>query len=179
MYSFPLTVDRPRIAMLVAIAQSQRNTNRRLAVSRRAAKRIRRTFCPRRRPGRSGGCRCPPRCAASARRRTAPSFTIVTEPAGPTTSHGDAPTTGKVCVRQIAIRIVLVGDREVEFAVFEHLGPDAAVDAAAQVLDELTVDERVDRRAGLGRVDRDFDRGVRCGCGGRLGGNASRRTQEA
>ena len=42
-----------------------------------------------------------------------------------------------------------------ELAVLEHLGPDAAVDAAAEVLDELAVDVLADGLAGFRGVDRD------------------------
>jgi hypothetical protein len=45
--------------------------------------------------------------------------------------------------------------RVVELAVLEHLRPDAAVDAASEVLDELTVDVLRHRRPRSCRIDRD------------------------
>jgi hypothetical protein len=59
---------------------------------------------------------------------------------------------GERRVLQAAIRAVIGGDREIELAVFEHLGPDAAVDAASQMLDELAVEERIDRLARASNV---------------------------
>src|SRR5262245_45935037 len=59
---------------------------------------------------------------------------------------------GKVRVFQAAVRIVFVRDRIVEFPIFKHLGPDPAVDAAAQMLDKLTINERVDWWAGFGGI---------------------------
>ncbi len=66
---------------------------------------------------------------------------------------------------EIAVRVVLIGDGKIEFAVFEHFGPDPAVNAAAQMLDELAVDEWTDRRAGFRGIDRDVH-GVAVGCRG-------------
>ncbi|HMP06193.1 MAG TPA: carbamoyltransferase N-terminal domain-containing protein [Lacipirellulaceae bacterium] len=65
---------------------------------------------------------------------------------------------GIIGVLQRAIGGVLGGDREVELAILEHLGPDAAVDAAAQMLDELAIHERVDVGLLVGRVDGDGHR---------------------
>ena len=39
-----------------------------------------------------------------------------------------------------------------ELTIFEHLGPDSAVDAPAEVFDELAVDVRIDRVPSLGGV---------------------------
>ncbi len=58
---------------------------------------------------------------------------------------------------------LLAGRRVEELPVLEHLGPDAAVDAAAQVLDELAVDVLRDRLAGAGRVDRSLGANLTCG----------------
>ncbi|HNW41313.1 MAG TPA: hypothetical protein PKN08_05365, partial [Opitutaceae bacterium] len=55
--------------------------------------------------------------------------------------------------RQLAVRLEFFGDREVEFTILQHFGPDAAVDAAAEVFDELSVDVRVDGRRGGGGVE--------------------------
>ena len=59
---------------------------------------------------------------------------------------------------------LLVADGREELAVFEHFGPNPAVDAAAQVLDELAVDVLRDRRSDVRRVD--FDGGPLLGPGG-------------
>src|SRR6476660_3986100 len=64
----------------------------------------------------------------------------------------------KTRIRKFPIRMILVGDRIVELAVFNHLSPDPAVDAAAQVLDELAVDEWINWRSRFFRVDRDVNR---------------------
>src|SRR6476660_1137133 len=61
---------------------------------------------------------------------------------------------------EVTVRLILIRNRIVECSVLEHLGPDAAVDAAAEVLDELAVDERVDPWAAFFRVDRDADRSL-------------------
>ena len=50
----------------------------------------------------------------------------------------------------------LCGNREVEFAVIDHFGPEAAVHGGADVLDELTVEVLGDRRCCLLRVDGDL-----------------------
>jgi len=55
---------------------------------------------------------------------------------------------------------LLVIHRVEELAVFEHLGPDPAVDAAAQVLDELAVDILRDRCPLLRGVDADGHLGL-------------------
>ena len=55
-------------------------------------------------------------------------------------------------------RRLLRSDRVEEFSVFEHFRPDAAVDAAAEVLDELAVNVLRQRLAGLAGVDRDARR---------------------
>ena len=70
------------------------------------------------------------------------------------------------------VRRVLRRDREIEFPVLQHLGPDAAVDATAEVLDELAVDVRIDRFTGLGGVDLNVDgAGAQAGQGQEQGGD--------
>ena len=83
---------------------------------------------------------------------------MVTPPASPRISHGRRPDDGKLAAKISLVGIVVLGDREVELAILEHLGPDPAVDAASQVLDELAVDERRDRLARLVRMDRCLER---------------------
>ena len=51
-------------------------------------------------------------------------------------------------------------ERQEELAVLEFLGPDAVVDAAAQVLDELAIDIGRDGRARPARIQR--QNGVNC-----------------
>ena len=51
------------------------------------------------------------------------------------------------------VGVVVLGDGVVELAVFEHFGPDPAVDAASEMFDELAVDEGRDGFAGLVGVD--------------------------
>ena len=53
-------------------------------------------------------------------------------------------------------RFPLLSRRQEELAVDKLLRPNAVVDAAAQVLDELAVDIRRDRRTGFRRVDGQF-----------------------
>ena len=74
-----------------------------------------------------------------------------------------------------------LADRVEELAIFEHFGPDAAVDAAAEVLDELAVNVLGDRRADLGGIDadRDLRRGLgRHGIFGRQLGKRKRRCEQ-
>ena len=52
-----------------------------------------------------------------------------------------------------AIWIVLRRDWKIELAVFEHLGPDSAVDAPPEVFDELAVYELRNRLASRAGVD--------------------------
>src|SRR5208337_3918524 len=52
-------------------------------------------------------------------------------------------------------------DRIEELTVLQHFGPDAAVDAATQVLDELSVDVFGDRRAGSRSIHGDGGAGGR------------------
>ena len=70
------------------------------------------------------------------------------------------------------------GHRKIEFAVFQHLRPDAAIDAPAHVLDELSVNIRVDRCAGLRGVNRDFHRGGDRFLGARLGRRAQGQAEQ-
>ena len=71
--------------------------------------------------------------------------------------QGEAPRpeSARRSSRRSSVGIVLGRDGKVELAVLQHLGPDAAVDAAAQVLDELAVDVLRDRVPFLRRVDGD------------------------
>src|ERR1039458_2910629 len=49
------------------------------------------------------------------------------------------------------------GDRKIELAVVEHLGPNVVIDDSADMLKKLAVDVLRDRSAGLRRVNRRLD----------------------
>ncbi len=59
---------------------------------------------------------------------------------------------------QRPVRAIVGGDGVVELPVFEHLGPNAAVDAASEMLDELAVDVQRHRFLHLAGLDGDARR---------------------
>ena len=98
--------------------------------------------CPCAGPARPGRCRRGPRSRARARprRRSASDMATRSSPPTPSTAIRGRP------------------NRIKELAVFQHFGPNAAIDAAAEVLDELAVDVLRHRLADLGRIDDDSRR---------------------